>query len=103
MKENLTICYDFVFNLVVKRNGKTYKNHLVTSIGGNYDNAVWDAYFHTKKKRSEILKINSVRVVRIAFAIQNGKSISLKLVDYPPQIPEDLNSVLKYLPKKITS
>jgi uncharacterized protein (DUF433 family) len=52
-----------------------------------------------KKKRSEILKVNSVLVKCIAFAIQDGQSVSVKLADYPPVIPEDLNNAVKQLPK----
>lgn len=97
----LTIGYEFIFNVAVKkRNGMTFKKSTVTGLGGTYDSAVWDIYNKLKKKRSEILKINSVRGWRIAFTFENGKLIPTSLAEYPPKIPEDLNQTLKYLPKK---
>jgi len=99
--KTLSIGYDFIFNVAIKKaNGKTFKSHTVNGLGSSYDNALWDIYFKLKKKRAEILQINRVRVARIAFAIQDGKSIPLSLADCPPHIPEDLNSSMKNLPKK---
>lgn len=96
----LTIGYEFIFNVTVKKkNGKIYKSHSVMGIGSAYDHALWYAYFSLKKKKIEILNVNAVRVTRIAFAIQDGQSISVKLADHPPVIPEDLNNAVKYLPK----
>ncbi|RLJ77341.1 hypothetical protein [Pedobacter alluvionis] len=101
---NLSIGFDFVFNVAVKKaNGKTFKSHAVNGLGTSYDNAIWDIYFKLKRKRIEILAVNTVRVARIAYAIEDGKSISLQLADCTPYIPEDLNSSLKYLPKKAVS
>jgi hypothetical protein len=97
---SLTIGYEFMINVAVKkRNGKTFKSHSVQGLGANYANALFDVYLKLKKRRSEILQVNSVRVCRIAFAFENGKSVSVKLADHPPAIPEDLNTALKYLPK----
>jgi len=96
----LNIGYEFIFNVAVrKKNGKVYKSHTVNGIGSAYDHALWYAHFSLKKKRSEILKVNSVRVKRIAFAIQHGHSVPVKLADHPPVIPEDLNHAVNYLPK----
>jgi hypothetical protein len=96
----LTIGYEFIINLAVKkRNGKTFKSHLITGLGCTYSIAMHDVFLKLKKKRTEILMVNSVRVCRIAFAIEDGKSISIKLADHPPVIPENLNEALKYLPK----
>jgi len=99
--KSLSIGYDFIFNVVIKKaNGKTFKSHTVNGLGSTYDNALWDVYFKLKRKRSEILKVNRVRAYRIAFAIEDGKSIPLRLADCPPHIPEDLNDSMKNLPKK---
>jgi len=99
--ENLTIGYDFIFNVTIKKaNGKTFKSHTVVGLGANYENALWDIYFKLKKKRSEILGVNRVRVARMAYSIQNGQSVSLSLADHMPTIPEDLNSSIKNLPQK---
>ncbi|WP_448635180.1 hypothetical protein [Pedobacter panaciterrae] len=50
----LLICYDFKFNLdVKKRNGKTYKRHLIMGMGFNYEAAVWDVYFKLKKEKAK--------------------------------------------------
>jgi len=96
----ITICYDFIINLRVKKqNGKTYKSHSVAGLGSNYSRALYDVFFKLKKKRTEILSVNSVRVCRIAFAIEDGKSLSLKLADHLPVLPEDLNTAVKCLPK----
>lgn len=96
----LTICYDFLINLrVKKRNGKTYKSHSVAGLGSNYSNALYDVFLKLKKKRTEILSVNSVRVCGIAFAFKDGQSLSLKLADHPLVLPEDLNAPVKYLPK----
>lgn len=100
--KSLSIGYDFIFNVAIKKaNGKTFKSHTVNGLGSTYDNALWNVYFKLKKKRAEILQVNRVRVCRIAYAIEDGKSIPLRLADCPPQIPEDLNSSMKKLPKKI--
>jgi len=80
-------------------NNKTYKSHLVNGIGCTYDSAFWDIYYKLKKKHIEILKINRVRVYRIAFAFDEGKPVSIPLADCMPIIPEDLNYIMKYLPK----
>lgn len=97
----LIIGYDFMFNVAVKkRNGKTSNKSSVTGLGITYDNAVWDIHNKLKKRKSEILHINSVRVCRIAFAFEDGKSMSLSLAEHPPNIPEDLNHALSYLTKK---
>jgi len=97
----LTIGYEFIFNLAVKKkNGKVYKSHSATGVGTTYDHALWYAYFSLKKKRIEILKVNTVRVNRIAFAIRDGHSIPAKLAEHPPVIPEDLNAAVKHLPKQ---
>lgn len=98
--EELTIGYEFIFNVAIKKkNGKVYKSHSAIGIGSAYDHALWYIHFSLKKKRSEILKVNSVRVRRIAFAIRDGQSVSIKLADHPPVIPEDLNTAVNYLPK----
>lgn len=97
---SLTIGYEFIINVAVKkRNGKTYKRHSAMGLGTSYYFALYDVCLKLKKKRSEILKVNSARVCRIAFAIENGKSVPLKLSEHQPEIPEDLNADLKYLPK----
>ncbi len=73
MKEEIkriSIGYEFIFNVAIKKNnGKTFKSHLVNGLGTSYENALWDIYFKLKRKRSEIIKVNRVRVSRIAFAI----------------------------------
>jgi hypothetical protein len=100
MMENLTIGYEFVFNIdVLKRNGKAYKGSSVVGLGITYSSAVWDIYLKLKKKRSKILKINKVRVFRNAFAVKDGSLITVALVDFPPNIPEDLNKAIEFLPK----
>ena len=96
----LTIGYEFMINLAVKkRNGKTFKSHLVTGLGCTYSIALYDVFLKLKKKRTKILSVNSVRVCRIAFAIEDGKPISIRLEDHSPVLPENLNDGLKYLPK----
>lgn len=95
------ICYDFKFNLdVKKRNGKTYKRHLMMGLGFNYSGALWDMHFKLKKRKTEILHVNSVTVIRITFGQKDAQPVYLKLADHPPIIPEDLNDFFKYLPKK---
>jgi len=99
---DLLICYDFKFNLdVKKRNGKTYKHHVIMGLGFNYQGALWDIYFKLKKRKTEILQVNEVTVCRIAFALWQGQSVLAALADHPPLIPQDLNNSLKYLPKKV--
>ena len=98
--KNVTIGYEFIFDVAVKKvNGKIYKSHSIHGIGNDYDTALWDIYLKLKKKRSGIIEINKVRVHRIAYAIQDGKSIPLRLADCMPNIPDNLNSKIKYLPK----
>ena len=99
--EGVTICYDFKFTLVVKkRNGKTFHRHLAAGIGLDFSAALWDVYFKLKKRKSEILKITSVEPLRIAFAFRGEQSLKLKMADFPPVVPEDLEAALKYLPNK---
>lgn len=100
--EGLTICYEFNFNIAVKKkNGREYKSYAVLATGINYDQAVWDAYFTLKKRRIAILKINSAKVLRIAFALDdNHNFITAKLADHPIEIPADLDKILNQLPKK---
>ncbi|ETZ19127.1 hypothetical protein [Pedobacter sp. V48] len=99
--EGITIGYDFRFNLVVhKRNGKTYKRHIVTGIGINFSSALWDVYFKLKKRKSEILSITSAEPIRVAFAFKGEESLRLKLSECLPVIPEDLDKALKHLPKQ---
>jgi len=96
----LNIGYEFIFNLAVKKkNGKTYKTHLAAGIGSTYAHALWYACFTLKKKRIEILKVNSARVKRIAFAIRDGQSVPAQLAEFPAEIPEDLNNELSRLTK----
>lgn len=98
---SLIIGYDFIFNVAVKkRNGRTLNKSSVTGLGISYESAVWDIYNKLKKRKSEILHINSVRACRIAFAFENGNSMSFRLAEHPPDIPDDLNHALRYLPKK---
>lgn len=69
----LTIGYDFIFNVAVKkRNGKTFNKSSVAGLGMTYDNAVWDIHNKLKKRHCEILQINSVRICRIAFAFEKA-------------------------------
>lgn len=97
---SLIIGYDFIFNVAIKkRNGKTCNKSSVAGLGITYESAVWDIHNKLKKRKSEILHINSVRVCRIAFAIENGKSMPFRLAEYPPDIPEDLNHVLRSILK----
>ncbi|CAM4211790.1 hypothetical protein SAMN06265348_10645 [Pedobacter westerhofensis] len=99
--EGLLIAYDFKFTLVVKkRNGRTFQRHLAAGIGRDFNGALWDVYFKLKKRKCEILKVNRVEPIRIAFAFKGSESLRLKLADYPPALPEDLEDALKYLPKK---
>lgn len=95
----LMIGYEWVFNVVVKkRNGKVFKSHLAICIGTNYVHALWNVHFELKRKHNEIVKVNRVRVEGNAFAIAQGNSVSVKLADYPPDIPEDLNREVEKLP-----
>lgn len=96
------ICYEFAFKLAVrKKNGRLYKSHSVNGIGITFQNALWDVYHTLKKRKSEILSINSVKAMRVAFAFDdNQQSLKLSLLDHPPQIPTDLSRELLMLPKK---
>jgi len=46
-------------------------------------------------------EITSAAPIRIAFTFKGQQSLGLKLADYLPAIPEDLEEALKYLPKKM--
>jgi len=97
----MMICYDFNFNVdVKKRNGKTYKRHLIKGLGLNFNSALWDIYFKLKKRKTEIITINSVIPCRVAFAYRGEETLKIQLADYPPEIPTDFSEALKNLPQK---
>lgn len=100
--EELTICYEFNFNVAIKRNkGKQQNSYSMLATGTTYSNAVWDMYFTLKKRRCKIIKINSVKVTRIAFVLDEQQNFtSVRLADYPAEIPQDLNKELDRLPQK---
>ena len=102
--EQLTICYEFSFNIALCRsNGRTQGNHSIIATGSDYRNAVWDMYFTLKKRRSTLIRVNSVRVLRIAFALdEEHRYTTVRYTDYPVQIPEDLNKDVASLPKNGT-
>jgi len=98
--QGVTICYDFRFNLEVrKKDGRVYKRHMVNGLGLDFSSALWDVYFKVKKRKTVILKITSVTPLRIAFAFKGNESLSFKLSDCPPTIPQDLETALKHLPQ----
>ncbi|HVW96686.1 MAG TPA: hypothetical protein VHA56_12020 [Mucilaginibacter sp.] len=101
MKE-LTICYEFNFNVAIKKHtGRKRENYALLATGISYANAVWDLYFTLHKRGSILIRINSVRVTRIAFALDEQQSfVAARLADYPLQLPEDINHDLQYLPQK---
>ena len=98
----MTICYEFGFKLAVrKKNGRLFKNHSVNGLVFTFQNALWDVYNILKKRKSEIVAINSVRPLRVAFAFDNKQqSVKLSIADHPPDIPTDLGRELEMLPKK---
>jgi len=100
--EELTICYEFNFNVAISRNkGRQQKKYALLATGVNYAIALWDVYITLKKRRSTLLSVNSVSVTRIAFALDKQRNfIKVSLADYPAEIPEDLNKELAYLPRK---
>jgi hypothetical protein len=101
--EALTIAYDFSFRLTIrKRNGRTYKNHHIIGSGAAYSEALWDVYFKLRKKHAEILAVQEAKPLRIAFAFENGKFVTLNLSDHPTTIPQDLNKDLNQLQKTAT-
>lgn len=96
----MTIGYDFRFVMSVKKaNGKTYHRHAVAAIGLNFNIALWDVYFKLKKRKTIILSITSAEPLRVAFAFDANGPLRLKLSECMPEIPQDLNAELKYLPK----
>lgn len=100
--EKITICYEFTFCMVVqKKNGKTYKKHKMTAVGATCSNALWDALFVCKRRKTIILSVNEVTARRIIFAYdQSGQFLQLKLSDFPPVIPTDFEKSVAILPQK---
>lgn len=100
--EELTICYELNFNVAIRRNnGSQRKNYALLATGVTYTNALWDAYFTLKKRKCTLIKVNSAKVNRIAFAMNEQHNfVKAALADYPLAIPEDLNNELSLLPQK---
>ncbi len=100
--EGLTICYEFNFNVAIKKNnGKQQKKYALLATGVCYITALWDVYLTLKKRRSTLINVNSVKVNRIAFAMdEEHKFVKVILADYPLEIPQDLNKDLYLLPSK---
>lgn len=98
--KDIAICYNFKFSLTIKkRKGKDYKSHTIVGVGFSYWNALWDVHYKLKNRKTEILKINSLIVLRIALAVQDEKSVAINLADHLPVIPDDLNIELHRIPK----
>lgn len=100
--EKMTICYEFVFRLTIrKKNGRLYNGHIITGLGLTFGVALWDIYSKLKKRKSEIITICEVKEVRIAFAFgKDASPLKISIADYPPDMPEDYQKELNYLPKK---
>jgi len=100
--EELTICYEFNFNVAIRRNkGRQQKKYALLATGINYATALWDVYFTLKKRSSTLVSVNSARVTRIAFALDKQQNfVRVSLADYPIEMPEDLNKELASLPQK---
>lgn len=100
--EKITICYEFVLRLTIrKKNGKLYKGHIITGLGSTFRMGLWDVYNKLRKRESEIVTIREVQEIRIAFAFdKDATSVKVRAEDYPPEIPEDFQKELDYLPKK---
>jgi len=100
--EELTVCYEFNFNVAIqKKKGKQQKKYALLATGTTYSNAVWDVYFTLKKRQSTLISVNSVKVNRIAFALNDDQQfVKVSMADYPVEIPADLNKELSLLPKK---
>jgi len=99
--EQVHIAYDFRFVLTVrKRNGKTYKKHVATATGLSYEAALWEVQRKFKRSKTEILCIEQVSAIRIAFAFQGEERLKLSLSDHPPKIPQELCACADHLTKK---
>jgi len=100
--EELTICYEFNFNVAIRRKtGKQQKSYALLATGATYTNALWDVYFTLKRRNSTLINVNTVRVTRISFALDEQQNfVKAALADYPVEIPEDLNKEVALLPQK---
>lgn len=100
--EDLTICYEFNFNVAIsRRKGKQQNRYAILATGITYSLAVFDMYLTLKKRGCTLIKINSVSVNRLAFAFDKEyKTVQVTIADHPAQIPADLNEELNHLPKK---
>lgn len=95
MNKIIVICeWQFSLDAITKR-GKIYNKHKEVALGYNYDMAKAFLLTSLKSKKWELIKINSVKITKIAFAYNAGKMYTFiqpkkyHLLQLPP-IPEIL-------------
>lgn len=82
----MTICYKWDFTVsIIRKSGKKQKTHSIVALGCTYSDAHFDMKLTLKKRRSQLVSVVKVRVMEVAFALDdNAQFIRRTLADGCP-------------------
>lgn len=85
---NIRFSFNWTFSLsIINAAGKKHKNHLVSATGSDYRSAKGDMEYLAKKRRYQVLKINSATVKGIEYAYYTTEGHPIVPAELRSQIP----------------
>ncbi|RKE52455.1 hypothetical protein DFQ12_2691 [Sphingobacterium detergens] len=79
---------------IITKNGKKRKAHNLVATGSTYTDAYLDILMVLKKRKAELISVNKVNVLEVAFAFDDdGKFLRKHLMDRMPEIPENFEHI----------